>query len=338
MLILNIIILILAAILAVIQLFKDNVFTDNEKAKRILSNILVVGIFLGLGVSLSSELLKHDKEIQDAKIRESEYLSIIGRADTTLNRVDSNLNVSDSILTNSGISIKQLTEIQISSQKLKDSLAKQLKIQIETNEETKTLLSKSKEAISLVNQSINEQTGGNSFCVVDINISPDYSNPNVPLKLDELHWEETIVIRNDSQYSLRNVHIEIQKPYFAFQNSRNHRPNNFWVVPPLKSEYFVGKYSKYIIYEGPLPDSILKNEEIVYNIDFFLGNGNMYTQVFKFRKRRGLWIPATKVLRPSVVERGKKYPLYNYEYIHPLYPQKPVDWNYIRPSINIFRQ
>ncbi len=45
MLILNIIVLILAAILAVIQLFKDNVFKDNEKAKRILSNILIVGIF-----------------------------------------------------------------------------------------------------------------------------------------------------------------------------------------------------------------------------------------------------------------------------------------------------
>ncbi len=147
-----------------------------------------------MGVSILSEWRKHDKEIDDANNRELEYLSIIGRADTTLNRVDSNLNVSDSILTNSGISIKQLTKIQISSQKLNDSLAKQLKIQIETNLETKNILSKSKEAIDLVNQSINEQTGGNSFCVVDINIFPDYANSKPVLNLNELRWKETIVL------------------------------------------------------------------------------------------------------------------------------------------------
>ncbi len=64
----------------------------------------------------------------------------------------------------------------------------------------------------------------------------------------------------------------------------------------------------------------------------------MYSQVFKLRKGHGGWIPATKVLGPSVITKGKKYTLYNYEYIHPLYPQKPVDWNYLRPGVNIFRK
>ena len=286
--ILSILVLFISFIVSLIGVFKENKESKDFTRKR----ILIILILFGLALSIFAELRKRTNEAKDANNKNKQYISIIARADTTLKRLDSNLHVSDSILSNTGRSVSQLKNLQYSTKQINDSLSKQLAIQIATN---------------------NEQTGGNSFCYADIRLL--YMGTG---------WMELISLWNNGEYSLRNVHVEIEKPDIAFQNQRNRIQNETWVVTPLKNEYFVGKHSKIILYQGWIPDSLLKKEEIVYHIDFFLGNGNRYTQVYKFRMKNGVPIPATKIN-----ETTNHY--YKYEWVHPLYPQKPINWDYLKP-------
>ena len=139
MFVLNIIILIITAIVAIIQLFKE--YRKNQNITSL--KIIIVLIIFGLGISILSELMRRSDELKTEKKRSDEYLSIIQRADTTLTKVDSNLNVSDSILGNTGRSIASLMKLQQGSTSLNDSMKSELKIQRQLNVLSNNLVKKS---------------------------------------------------------------------------------------------------------------------------------------------------------------------------------------------------
>ncbi|RZK13853.1 MAG: hypothetical protein EOO43_17250, partial [Flavobacterium sp.] len=190
--IINIIISLVAFIVTLFGLFREN--QEQKDINRL--KVLLVLIILGLGLTITTEVVKYNDEENEKEKRENQYISIIKRADSTLKGLDSNLHVSDTILQNSVNTVQGLADLLEISSKLNDSLSKQLAIQVETNREAKTILRRS--------EAINENlTGGENKPILKVNL----------FRLNAVAFRINFYLENRGKFSLRNVRFFIEDYY-----------------------------------------------------------------------------------------------------------------------------
>ncbi len=138
--VIQIILYIIAAILAVVSIFNKPRNTSETIAKN--DKFFLVGIIVTLGLSILLEKLRADEEVENSSKREKEYLNQLDYLDTIIRKSDSTLVRVDSTL-------KTQHTLQIAS----DSI-----IRLNGN-----LLVRSQRQISLQDEIINNITGGDSY-------------------------------------------------------------------------------------------------------------------------------------------------------------------------------
>lgn len=184
-------------------------------------------------------------------------------------------------------------------------------LQNELRQKQVALQQKTDEVVELQSESINEVTGENSFCLLDIRIVP---NP-----YGETKNMEIISISNIGKYPLQNIQVYIEKPQLKWDKKRELKEfklsrqididptlNYSFDVPYLRERTeknnIIGGLMQDVNYTllamNPIPDDQLTSGKITYLAVITLRKGT-YQQIFKLSNYKESWRPATKIISSS---------------------------------------
>ena len=221
---------------------------------------------------------------------------------------------------------KQSTVYHQESAKSMDSLNRQQQTLIKEQERVINLQQenqrKAEKLNTLQSQIINEITGGDSYCRLNINIVPNYLDKTTK-------YLELITIENLGNYPLKDIQITLEKPQLkwdkallnGYASSNNDQSLNFSFFLPSLSQR-----TKFLLYHRPISDDQIIRSKITYVATIVLRKG-IYNQVIKLAQYKNVWLDASKLFSPFIKDFN---PIIN---VHPYFPNKnldgTIDWTII---------
>ncbi|MBL7740490.1 MAG: hypothetical protein JNK14_14830 [Chitinophagaceae bacterium] len=282
---------------------------------------VIIGLitFISAGAITYFTIRKDRAEKQDAQLKDEKYRKNLQSARDTIVELQ---NKTD----------KQSAEYYEQSSKRLDSLNEQQMKLIEKQREVITLQQnnqrKAAELNNLQNQMINEMTGGNSYCYLDIRIVPNYLD-------QKTKFMEIISLTNSGDYPLQNIQITLEKPQLKWNKSRSDGYPSSKLDPDLNYSFYIPYLSEnknlnqkagIVLLERPIPDAQLTDSKITYVATIALRKG-IYTQIYKFAQFKNVWLPASKLFSNYISNFS---PVID---IHPYFPNKKpdgtIDWTMI---------